>query len=248
MASISNSKILGIITARGGSKGIPGKNIKELCGKPLIAYTIEAARDSGIFDRLILSTDDERIAAVARTYGCDVPFMRPPELAEDRTPHLPVVLHAVAWLKDNAGYLSDAVMILQPTAPLRQPFHIREAAELFQKTGADSIVSVTAVPGHYNPHWQLVIGQDQRLLLFTGEPFAGIISRRQDLPPTYTRNGAIYLLKTNILFSEPPSLYGDHVLAYTMDSGFSVNIDDPSDWEIAERAMRKILDSSNQAR
>src|SRR3989344_6947509 len=136
-------KILGIITARGGSKGIPGKNIKPLLGRPLIEYTVEAAQKSGMFDsavggRLILSTDDEAIAKVAKNLGVEVPFIRPKELAEDKTPHLQVLQHAVKWLKEKENYESDAVMILQPTAPLRQAHHIKEAVELFQKTGADS--------------------------------------------------------------------------------------------------------------
>ena len=148
-----NNKILGVITARGGSKGIPGKNIKLLAGKPLISYTIEAAKKSGVFDRLILSTDDESIARVAKDYGCDVPFMRPKDLAEDKTAHLPVLQHAVNWLKENENYSPDAVMILQPTAPLRQDFHIKEATELFFRSGADSVVSVSEIPQHFSPHW-----------------------------------------------------------------------------------------------
>src|SRR3989344_5697715 len=104
---MAGKKILGIITARGGSKGIAGKNVKPLLGKPLIAYTIEAAKKSGVFDRLILSTDDEEIARVAREYGCEVPFMRPSELAQDTTPHLPVVQHAVEWLREHEKYSPD---------------------------------------------------------------------------------------------------------------------------------------------
>ena len=112
-------KLLGVITARGGSKGIPGKNLKLLAGRPLLDYPIETARRSGAFDRLILSTDDAGIAEAARRAGCDVPFLRPPELARDETPHLPVLQHAVAWLREHDGYDADAVMILQPTSPLR---------------------------------------------------------------------------------------------------------------------------------
>src|SRR3989344_1993183 len=119
--------ILGIITARGGSKGIPRKNIKDLCGKPLIAYTIEAAKDSGVFSRLIISTDDQEIADVAKQYGAELPFMRPAELAQDATPHVPVLQHAVSWLRDNEHFFPDYVMILQPTSPMRQDFHIKEA-------------------------------------------------------------------------------------------------------------------------
>ena len=132
-------KILGVITARGGSKGIPGKNIKLLCGKPLIAYTIEAAKKSGALDRLILSTDDPTIAQVAKSFGCEVPFMRPPELAKDHVSHLPVMQHAVQWLSNKEGYKPEYVMILQPTSPLRQPFHIKETVDLILETDADSV-------------------------------------------------------------------------------------------------------------
>ena len=113
--------VLGVVTARAGSKGIPGKNTRRLAGKPLIAYTIESALASGVFDRLILSTDDEEAARIARELGCEVPFMRPAALCADDTPHLPVMQHAVAWMRDEQRYEPDWVMILMPTSPLRQP-------------------------------------------------------------------------------------------------------------------------------
>jgi N-acylneuraminate cytidylyltransferase len=234
-------KILGLITARGGSKGIPGKNIKLLGGKPLIAYTIEAAQQSGVFDRLILSSDDPRIIEIARAYGCEVPFVRPAELAADSTPHLPVVQHAVEWLKAHENYQPDYVMILQPTSPLRQPFHIQAAAGLLQKSGADSVVSVSKIPEHYHPRWQLTFHGEGKLAIFTGEPFAEIVRRRQDLPPTYTRNGAIYLFKTVLLFDPvEPNFYGAHVVGYPMDEKYSVSIDGEEDWERAERLVEAL--------
>ena len=140
-----------MITARGGSKGLPGKNLRLLGGRPLIAYTVDAARDSGAFDRVILSTDAPDIAAAARSLGSDVPFMRPPELARDETPHQPVLEHAVRWLDEHEEYRPDAVMILQPTSPFRQPHPIREAISLLDRSGADSVVSVSEVPSHFNP-------------------------------------------------------------------------------------------------
>ena len=233
-------KILGIITARGGSKGIPGKNIKLLLGKPLIAYTIEAANASGVFSRLILSTDDEKIAEAAKSYGCDVPFMRPKELAEDKTPHLPVLQHAVNWLKDNENYEPDAVMILQPTAPLRQAFHIKEAVELFANSGADSVVSVSELTAKYHPKWQFGLASDNKLNIFTGEPFSQIVTRRQNLPRTYTRDGAIYLFKPGLLFKNPPSFYGEKVFGYHIEEKYAVNIDFLEDWERAEKALRSM--------
>lgn len=238
MANEKRNKILGLITARGGSKGIPEKNIKELAGKPLIAYTIEAAHASGVFDRLMISTDDEKIAAIGRQYGCEVPFMRPTELAQDKTPHLEAVLHAVTWLKEHERYVPDAVMILQPTAPFRTADHIREAVVLFETSGADSIVSVAEVPGHHHPRWQVTVDDNKKAAIFTGEPFSQIVRQRQDLSKTYTRNGAVYLFKTTLL-SDPikPNFYGDHVAAYVMAPEDSINIDTMDDWKEAEKVV-----------
>lgn len=237
-------KVLGIITARGGSKGIPGKNIKPMLGKPLIAYTIEAAKASGAFDRLILSTDDAAIADVAKQYGCDVPFMRPAELAQDNTQHLPVLRHAVEWLKTNEGYWPDYVMTLQPTSPLRQPFHIKEAVDLILKTGADSVVSVAAIPKHFAPHKAMIAGEDGMLTLFNGNPVRKRTNRRQELGAAYWSVGSIYLFKTGLMFHPTePNCYGDRVAPYLMDEKYLVDIDTPEDWEVAERAMRALTAS-----
>ena len=140
-------KVLGIITARGGSKGIPGKNLKLLAGKPLLAYTVDTARRSGALDRVILSTEDEAIATAGRDLGCDVPFIRPLDLAQDDTPHLPVIQHATRWMQDRVNYRPDAVMILQPTSPLRTGDDIAAAVALLESSGADSVLSVNEVPG-----------------------------------------------------------------------------------------------------
>jgi len=230
-------QILGLIVARGGSKGIPGKNIKPLAGKPLIAHTIEAAKASGVFTRIVLSTDDEAIAAVGREYGAEVPFMRPAELAQDATPTLPVLVHAVTWLRDEQGFMPDAVVLLQPTAPLRQPFHITESVELLTSTGADTVVSVNEVPGHYNPHWQFNVGADRRMSIFTGEAMKDIVKRRQELPTTYSRDGAIYAFRTSLLLGPEPTLYGADVRAYVIDQAYDVNIDSLQDFEEAERRL-----------
>lgn len=227
--------VLGVITARGGSKSIPGKNIKLFAGKPLIAHTIEMAKESGVFDRLIVSTDDEQIVEVARKYGCEVPFLRPKELAEDATPHLYVMQHAVKWMQDNENYKPDYVMILQPTSPLRLPFHIKESVELALKSDADSVLSVSLVPKHFHPDWQFIKDEKGRLKIFTGAEVKNITRRRQDLPDTYFKNGAIFLFKPEVLFTNQPSIYGDSVLAYLMDDKYSVNIDTLDDWALAEK-------------
>ncbi|RJQ36768.1 acylneuraminate cytidylyltransferase family protein [Candidatus Parcubacteria bacterium] len=231
-------KILGIIPARGGSKSIPRKNIKDLGGKPLIAWTIEAAKQAGVFDRIILTTDDDEIAAVGKQWGIEVPFMRPKEFAEDKTPTLPVLQHAVQWLKDQERYEPDAIMLLQPTAPFRQAAHIRDAVKVFSESGADSLVSVVEIPGHYSPYWAEIIDEEGWGSLFIGGPIKSRIPRRQDFPQkTYTHNGAIYLFRAGLLFdSNEPSLYGNRVKLYPVEERYSVNIDSPEDWHLAERA------------
>ena len=230
--------VLGVVTARAGSKGLPGKNLKVLAGKPLLAYTIEAAKRSGAIDRLILSTDDEHIAAVGRDLGCDVPFIRPRDLAADDTPHLPVIQHAVQWMADRAGYQPDAVMVLQPTSPLRQPADISAAVDLLDRSGADSVVSAHEVPAHAHPMRVLKTDDTGAAVLFvTGEPVRHRINRRQDLPAAWLMNGAIYVCKIHVLFAGQPSLYGDRVMVYRMPADRGLSIDDAKDWEEAERAL-----------
>ncbi|MEK9174760.1 MAG: acylneuraminate cytidylyltransferase family protein [Patescibacteria group bacterium] len=235
-------KILGVITARGGSKGIPRKNIKDLCGQPLIAYTIKAAQESGIFDRIVLSTDDAEIAEVARKYSVEVPFIRPAELAQDATPHLPVMQHAVKWLAENENYNPDLVAILQPTAPLRQSQHLKEALDLMLKLKADSVVGVTEIPGHFSPYWAVTYDENNFGKLFTGEPIRDRIPRRQSFPKkTYSNNGALYVFKPGLLFdAERPSFYGEKVAIYPMAEKYSINIDSLEDWYLAEKILETI--------
>lgn len=232
-------RILGVVTARAGSKVIPGKNTKLLAGRPLIAYTVDAAIASGVFDRVIVSTDDERAAAITRELGGEVPFMRPAELCADETPHLPVMQHALAWLRDHEQYRPDWVMILLPTSPLRQPRHIVESVELALGSGADSVVSVDPMPAHFNPMRALTVDADGWARLYIGgQPVKRRPIRRQDMPPAWVLNGAIYLFQTPLLFDPvEPSMYGDNVAAYVMSPPYGHNIDDPEDWETAERFL-----------
>ena len=233
-------KVLGIITARGGSKGLPGKNLRLLAGKPLLAYTVEPARACGALDRVILSTDDPAIADAGRAMGCDVPFMRPSELAKDDTPHLPVIQHAVNWMAERVGYRPDSVMILQPTSPLRTADDIRASVELLDRSGADSMLSVSEVPGHDHPMRTLRLNEKNEAVLFvTGDPVRKRINRRQDLPEAWVMNGAIYAFQTALLSGEVPTLYGDRVVAYKMPRERSISIDDIHDWHAAERALLK---------
>jgi CMP-N,N'-diacetyllegionaminic acid synthase len=237
-----STKVLGVVTARRGSRAIPGKNVRPLLGKPLIAYTFEAAVGSGAFDRLVLSSDDPACMEIARRCGCDVPFTRPAALAADETPHLPVMQHAVRWLEEHEGYRPDAVMILQPTSPARQPHHIREAIALLERSGADSVVSVSEIPVHYHPLRALRVDDTAHASLFvTGEPVRRRINRRQELPPAWVFNGAIYLFRTHtVLNAAEPSLYGNRVVTLSMPDRYSVSIDGLEDWAVAERALAEI--------
>jgi len=234
-------KVLGVITARGGSKGVPRKNLRPLAGKPLIAHTIETARESCAFDRLILSTDDAAIAEAGRAYGCDVPFMRPAALARDETPHLPVLQHAVQWLREHERYEPDAVMILQPTSPLRRAADIRDSIAMLERSGADSVVSVSEVPAHYNPMRTLRVSDDGLATLFvTGAPVRQRINRRQDMPAAWTMNGAIYVFRAFVLDGGDgmePNLYGNRTAAYVMPHDFGISIDSLDDWTAAEQVF-----------
>jgi CMP-N,N'-diacetyllegionaminic acid synthase len=234
--------VLGVVTARAGSKGIPGKNTRRLAGKPLIAYTIECALASGAFDRLILSTDDEDAAGIARELGCEVPFIRPAELSADDTPHLPVMQHAVAWMRDEQGYEADWVMILMPTSPLRQPSHIVESVALALRSGADSVVSVDEIPAHFNPMRAVTIDDGGWARLLVGDrPVKRRPVRRQDVPKAWVFNGAIYLFRGSLLTDQnQPSLYGDRVAAYVMPAPYGSNIDDPEDWAKVERLLGRL--------
>lgn len=223
-------RVLGIIPARGGSKGVPRKNIRLLAGKPLLAYTAAAALAARRLDRVILSTDDEEIAAVGRQYGLEAPFLRPAELATDAAPTLPVVRHAVRFV-ESQGDRFDAVCLLQPTSPLRPASTIDGCIELLEASGADCVVTVLPVPAEYNPHWVYFRNPDGTLRLSTGE--AAPIPRRQELPEAFHREGSVYVTRRNVVMEEG-SLYGRRIAGYAVNGPASVNIDSLEDWARAE--------------
>lgn len=226
-------RIVGLVPARGGSKGVPRKNIKPLAGRPLLAYTAEAALAAKRLARVVLSTDDEEIAAVGRTCGLEVPFLRPAELAEDSTPTLPVVQHALRWLIET-GDSFDAVCLLQPTNPLRRAADIDSCIELLIQQHADTVFTMLSVPAEHNPHWVYFKTEDGTLRLATGE--ATPIPRRQLLPPAFHREGSVYVTRTHIVL-EQNSLYGARVVGYEMEAARSVNIDTLADWALAEAIL-----------
>ena len=220
--------ILGLITARGGSKGIVGKNCVDVGGKPLIAWTIQAAEESTSIDRLLVSTDDEQIAAVAREYGAEVPFMRPDELAQDYSAHIPVIQHALRWLERDEGALPDFVCLLQPTSPFRTGVQIDDAVALLHKTGADAVVSVCEAAAH--PYMVRKMDEDGRLAPFMSIP--GGYLRRQDLPLAYELNGAIYLCCASVVM-EQGVLMPEGTVGFVMDKESSLDIDTQADLEQA---------------
>lgn len=226
-------KVLGIVPARGGSKGVQRKNIKLLCGKPLLAYTAESALAAKLLSRVMLSTEDEEIAEVGIKLGLDVPFMRPMELALDTTPTIPVVLHAVETLMKQGEHY-DAVCLLQPTNPLRQPEDIDGCIALLESSGADSVFTVLPVPDTYNPKWVYWRDELGRMILSTGD--SEPIPRRQDLPPAFHRDGSVYVTRSEVLISQR-SLYGKSIVAHEIAPDNSTNIDTQKDWLEAERRI-----------
>lgn len=227
------NKILGLITARGGSQSIPRKNIRILAGKPLIAWTIEAARQSSRLNRVIVSTDDQEIADVSRKWGAEVPFMRPSALAQDDTPHLPVIQQALSWLETREQYTADIIVILQPISPLRTGEHINQAISLFQETKSDSVVSVCLA--EHSPYWMMRL-EGNRVYPFLDS--APEYSRRQDLPPVHRINGAIYVTRRHVLMKENRIL-GEDTRAFVMVPECSIDIDTLLDLKIAEILMKE---------
>lgn len=226
-------RTLGIITARGGSKGIPRKNITPLWGRPMLAYTVGAARRAARLTRTILSTEDEEIAAVGRRWGADVPFMRPFELSLDTTPTLPVLQDAIRRLEAD-GQVYDAVMILQPTSPLRLSTDIDGAIELLERTGADSVIAFVNV-GEKHPARMKFVDADGRV---SDPPFAEAFEgqRRQELPPLYLREGSIYLSRRDVIMKQN-SIKGRDCRAWIVPAERTCNIDTPIDLFLAEQLI-----------
>lgn len=222
---IESQKILGIIPARGGSKTIPRKNVKVLAGKPLIAWTIEAAQKSQYIDRLILSSEDAEIIEVAREWGCEVPFLRPAELAQDDTPGIEPVIHAI----ETIGEKYDYVVLLQPTSPLRNVNDIDYCISYCIEENAQVCISVCEADK--NPFWMHTLDKSQRLCPLM--PAGLSIERRQDLPAVYVENGAIYVAKTSYLL-KAKNFITEETLAYIMPAERSWDIDTEMDFRFCE--------------
>lgn len=224
-----NKKILALIPARGGSKGIKNKNIIEICGQPLIAYTIQAAIDSACFDEIIVSTDSQQIAEVAQKFGATVPFLRPANLAADNSKSEAVVKHALTFM-NSLGKYYDLIVVLQPTSPLRKAKHIIEALDLLVTQDLPSLASISPVTEH--PLFMRAIDEKFLLKKILSSP-SNI--RRQDLPQYYILNGAIYINRPEDVYSEKPA--NDNLYGYIMDQNSGVDINTLEDIE----KVKKIL-------
>lgn len=231
MVDQSNARcILGLIPARGGSKGIPRKNIKTIAGKPLIAWAIEAALQAPSLSGVVVTTDDVEIAEVALEYGAQVPFLRPADLARDDTPGVEPVIHA---LKQLPQY--DSVLLLQPTSPLRRSTHIEACLAQARCTSASCIVSVSPTLQH--PYWMYHVDERQRLRSLFDLPQ---VTRRQDLPPVYAANGAMYFADAAWLHRQRTFITPE-TAAFVMASENAVDLDTPFDWKLAEFLLLEML-------
>lgn len=224
-------QVLGIVPARGGSRAVPRKNLRLLAGRPLLAYTADAALASRRLSRVVLSTDDAEIAAAGRQLGLEVPFLRPAALAGDETPMLPVVAHALEAMS-AAGFSAEVAVLLQPTSPLRRAEHIDAAVDLLEATGADSVVSVVEVPHQFNPLSVLTM-EEGRLRPFLDGPMP---VRRQDKPRVFARNGPAVLAVRAAAVARG-SLYGEDSRALVMRADESVDIDTLADFDQIERLL-----------
>jgi len=226
--------ILGLIPARGGSKGLPRKNIKSLLGKPLIAWTIEQALASKFLDRVIVSTDDKEIAEISKKYGAEIPFMRPKELAENNAKGIEVVLHAIDWFRGNDKRKQyDLIMLLQPTSPLRTIKDIDKAIELLFLKEAKAIVSVCEVDHH--PLWANILPKDGCMKDFIRREVMN--KNRQELSVFYRLNGAIYLAYCDYI-KEQESFFGEKTFSYIMPRERAIDIDNEIDFELAQILMK----------
>ena len=225
---ISGKRLLAIIPARSGSKRLPRKNILDLAGKPLIAWTIEAALESKYIDRIVVSTASKEISSISRKYGADVPFMRPDELATDETTSIDVVLHQLDQLEEcNDSY--SYVILLQPTSPLRTAENIDESVELLKSRNSDAVISVCKV--EHSPLWCNTIPADGSLLNFLDDSILN--KRSQDLNQYYRLNGAIYLCNIKLLKKEKNFFLKSNSIAYKMNEEQSIDIDSKNDFMCA---------------
>jgi len=230
-----SKRILAIIPARGGSKRVPNKNIRLVGGKPLIAWTIETTLTSQDLDRIIVSTDDKNIADIARSYGAEVPFLRPAELAQDSVSDLPVYQHTLTWLAKQENYFPEVIVWLRPTAPLRLAEDIHNSVRLLRETSADWVRSVTPVRHH--PYWMIRL-EDNKLKPFIDGINIRDYYQRQLLPPAYQFNGAVDVAWYETIMDKE-LLYSGDVRGYVMPDERSVDLDEEIDFTLLEIVLKQ---------
>ena len=234
------NKILCTICMRGGSKGVPGKNLRNLHGKPLMAYTIDQAKQSALFDHVIVSTDSVEIAETAKQYGAEVWFLRPAELATDTAPKLPVVRHALLESEKHYGHEFDILVDLDATSPLRSVQDIKSSYDQFDAGSAD--ILITGSPSRKNPYFNMVEiedGQVRKVKESQSPP-----ARRQDSPLVYDMNASIYIWKRRALL-ECKTLFTDKTSLYVMPEGRSIDVDTELDWELVEFIIGKRMPTND---
>jgi CMP-N,N'-diacetyllegionaminic acid synthase len=231
----NDRKVLCVIPARSGSKGIPEKNIKPFCGKPLIAYSIEQALETDLIDRTIVSTDDEKIAEISRNFGAETPFIRPAQLATDEASTLDVLLHSIEWCKNNENLHFDIILLLHANTPLRSKNDIRRCVAILVDQNADNVFSVT--PAKNNPYFNMVkVNEKDKVTLVKD----GNFQNRQSAPSVYDMNSSIYTWWTDTLV-KTKSLYLPKTQIYKMPRERSIDIDEPIDFRIAEMIMKDTI-------
>lgn len=232
----SPPKILGLIPARMGSKGVPGKNMKLLGGVPLIQYTLEAAEQSELLDTILVSTDCPEIAFFANCFAkITAPFLRPGHLAADQSPMIGVAGHALHYAKSNWGNF-DYLVLLQPTCPFRAPGIIDATVRHIIQQHTDSLVTVRKIPDTFNPFWAYTFRESGFEKAINGTDCRPPITRRQDLPATYYRDGEVYIARTSLIRER--LLTGGKVAAWLNDNEFGINIDTHADWAQAENLLQ----------
>jgi CMP-N,N'-diacetyllegionaminic acid synthase len=228
---VSRPSTLGLVPARGGSKSIPGKNVKPLAGHPLIEHVIRAMASSGVVDRIVVSTDDERIAAVARAAGADAPFLRPRRLAGDDAPTAAAVEHALAWLDENEGARPDYILLVQPTEPFVRAAQIRDALALMLERGADSAITVAEVPRNHHPYHVRILNQDGTLEF--ADPEAHFAHpRRQDDPQRWAFANLYWFKRESFL--ETGRIETGRRVGLPVDPISALDLNDAADWQVAE--------------
>jgi len=231
-----NRKIIGVIPARGGSKGIYKKNLVDINGKPMLYYTIKSSINSNL-DRIILSSEDKDIIKVGKEYGLEVPFIRPKNLSEDNSHTQDVILHALKWLEENENYKVHSVMTLQPTSPLRKTNHINEAINKFIKEGTNSLISInkkTSKP----PWWLLKKNKNGLIDLFFKDYEYPFNLERQQFPELYSPDGSIFITKRDFLFKNKSLFDFDNCSYYEIDEKYSIDVDNYVDLEMVKILMK----------